>query len=115
MAIRARAILDALGSIPAADDERIGVGGRAVSSGEAQRIALARALASDAPILLLDEPTANLDVDGERRAMEVLRRELGDRCAILVTHRPAPLSLADRVIDLGKWGEGAAESERRIA
>ena len=115
LAIRARAILDALGPIPAAAGERLGVRGRAVSSGEAQRIALARALASDAPILLLDEPTANLDVDGELRAMEVLRRELGDRCAILVTHRPAPLSLADRVIDLGKWGERAAESERRIA
>lgn len=117
-ATRARSILNALGSIPAADDELLGVRGRAVSSGEAQRIALARALATDAPIVLLDEPTANLDTDGEQQAIAVLRHELRGRCAVIVTHRPAPLALADRVIDLGdlgKWGVGAAESERRIA
>lgn len=115
---RARAILDALGDreIGAlADDAELGPRGRVPSSGEAQRIALARALASDAPILLLDEPTANLDEAGERRAVEVIRAHLGDRCAVLVTHRTAPLSLAARVIDLGQGIESAAKSERRIA
>lgn len=115
---RARAILDELGdremrALP--DDTLLGPRGRVPSSGEAQRVALARALATDAPILLLDEPTANLDAEGERRAIAALRRHLGDRCALLVTHRPAPLAIADRVVTLGERVERAAESERRIA
>ncbi len=115
---RAREILRQLGDetvVALDDDARLGARGRAVSSGEAQRIALARALASDAPVLLLDEPTANLDELGERRAVEVLRALSANRSTILVTHRPAPLALADRVIDLSEGIVGAAESERRIA
>jgi ABC-type transport system involved in cytochrome bd biosynthesis fused ATPase/permease subunit len=115
---RARSVLRALGDVTIvalADDAPLGPRGRTVSSGEAQRIALARAIASEAPVLLLDEPTANLDEDGERRAINVLRDAARDRSLLLVTHRPAPLALADRVLDLSERIVGAAESERRIA
>ncbi|MGZ3448744.1 MAG: ATP-binding cassette domain-containing protein, partial [Polyangiales bacterium] len=116
---RARSILRALGDeaiVALADDASLGPRGRKLSSGEAQRLALARALASDLPVLLLDEPTANLDDEGERRAIEVLREAARERALVLVTHRPGPRSLGETVIDLG--GEdvvGAPESERRIA
>jgi len=115
---RAREILRALGDeaiVALGDDDRLGPRGRLVSSGEAQRIALARAIASDAPVLLLDEPTANLDHEGERRAIAVLRDASRNRSIVLVTHRPAPLAIADRVVDLSEGVVGAAESERRIA
>jgi len=119
---RARAVLRELGDhtiVALPDDARLGPRGRAVSSGEAQRIALARAIASDAPVLLLDEPTANLDEAGERRAIAVLREAARERSIVLVTHRPAPLALADRVVDLSEAASpgivGAPESQRRIA
>jgi ABC-type transport system involved in cytochrome bd biosynthesis fused ATPase/permease subunit len=120
---RARELLRALGDetiVSLADDAQLGPRGLLPSSGESQRIALARAMSSGAPVLLLDEPTANLDEEGEQRAMATLRTECSERCVILVTHRPAPLSLADRVIDLDPRASrerivGAAESERRIA
>lgn len=115
---RARAILRALGdeAISAlSDDASLGPRGRKLSSGEAQRLALARALATDLPVLLLDEPTANLDEQGERRAIEVLREAARDRSLVLVTHRPGPRALAAIVVDLGEDSVGAAESERRIA
>lgn len=115
---RAREVLHALGDrtvVALDDDARVGSRGRALSSGEAQRLSLARALASDAPVLLLDEPTANLDAEGERRAIEAIRRFGAGRAIVLTSHRPAPLALADRVLDLGERVVGAAESERRIA
>jgi len=120
---RARAVLRELGdstmaSLP--DDAMLGPRGRRPSSGEAQRLALARAIASDAPVLVLDEPTASLDAAGEKLAIETLARHGERRVTIFVTHRPAPLSLATRVISLDPRAPssgivGAPESERRIA
>jgi thiol reductant ABC exporter CydD subunit len=74
--------------------------GRGVSAGQRQRIALARALARDAPILLLDEPTAHLDSESEARVVEAIRKAVVGRTALIVAHRPAALSLADRVVVL---------------
>ncbi|GAC1353144.1 MAG: hypothetical protein NVS3B20_26440 [Polyangiales bacterium] len=98
---RARAVLRELGDseLGAMDNEALlGPRGRKPSSGEVQRLSLARACASDAAVLLLDEPTASLDAEGERRAIEVIARQSVSRIVIMVTHRPAPLAIAHRVL-----------------
>jgi ATP-binding cassette subfamily C protein CydD len=78
----------------------VGDGGAGLSAGQRQRVALARALLRDAPVLLLDEPTANLDAGTEAGIVENLRRAAAGRTVVLAAHRPALLSLADRVVDL---------------
>lgn len=98
---------DALRTIGAHDlttqlgDARLGAGGRAVSGGERQWISLARAIATRQPVLLLDEPTSGLDSASEERVLETIRRFKGERTVVMVTHRPAPLKIADRVLTLG--------------
>ncbi len=78
----------------------LGAGGAGLSVGERQRLALARVVVRDAPVLLLDEPTANLDVATEELVVEAVGRLLRGRTAIVVAHRPALAVLADRVVDL---------------
>jgi ABC-type transport system involved in cytochrome bd biosynthesis fused ATPase/permease subunit len=81
-------------------DARVGEGGRRVSAGERQRIALARALLRPASLHLLDEPTAHLDDRTEAAVLEALSGALAGCSALIVTHRPAVIELADRVITL---------------
>jgi ABC-type multidrug transport system fused ATPase/permease subunit len=85
-------LVDALGS------SRLGQGGRAVSGGERQWIALARAIATRQPILLLDEPTSGLDAESQALVLDAIARLRGERTVLLVTHRPEPLAIADRVV-----------------
>jgi ABC-type transport system involved in cytochrome bd biosynthesis fused ATPase/permease subunit len=80
---------------------RVRAGGHELSGGERQQVAIARAVASELPVLLLDEPTAGLDAQAETRVLEALRALRGQRTIVIVTHRPAPLQIADQVIDLG--------------
>jgi thiol reductant ABC exporter CydD subunit len=80
----------------------IGESGAGLSAGERQRVALARAFLRDAPLLLLDEPTANLDGSTEAEVLETIRRLTKGRTAILVAHRPALVGLADRAVDLSR-------------
>jgi ABC-type multidrug transport system fused ATPase/permease subunit len=79
---------------------RLGAGGRAVSGGERQWIALARAIATRQPVLLLDEPTSGLDADAQRRVLDAIARLRGLRTVLMVTHRPEPLEVADKVVRL---------------
>ncbi|MES2937368.1 MAG: ABC transporter ATP-binding protein [Pseudomonadota bacterium] len=92
---QAHAFIEAL---PDGYDTLIGDEGVRLSGGQRQRIALARALLKDPPILILDEATAMFDPEGERAFVESCRRTLGERTVLLITHRPASLALADRVI-----------------
>ncbi|MFO0763089.1 MAG: ATP-binding cassette domain-containing protein [Byssovorax sp.] len=77
-------------------------GGRELSGGERQWIAIARALAGGQPVLLLDEPTSGLDPASQQKVLAALAALKGKRAMLLVTHRPEPLALADRVVRLGE-------------
>ena len=78
----------------------LGDGGSGISQGQRQRLSLARALARPSSVLLLDEPTASLDADTERRVLDGIARGAAGRTVVLVTHRSAPLAIADQVIEL---------------
>lgn len=81
-------------------DTRVGERGYGLSRGQAQRVALARAFVKDAPVLLLDEPTAGLDAENERRINGVLVELARNRTVLTATHRLAGLTPSDRVIVL---------------
>jgi ABC-type multidrug transport system fused ATPase/permease subunit len=81
---------------------RLHAGGHELSGGERQWVAIARALETGLPVLLLDEPTSGLDPLSQERVLAVLAGLRGKRTVILVTHRPEPLALADRIIRLGE-------------
>jgi ABC-type multidrug transport system fused ATPase/permease subunit len=98
-----RAALEPIGAAHLADALegcRLGVGGRPVSGGERQWIALARALATGLPVLLLDEPTSGLDARAQRHVLDAITRLRGRRTIVMVTHRPEPLAVADLVVHL---------------
>jgi thiol reductant ABC exporter CydD subunit len=90
--------------LPQGLDTCIGERGARLSAGERQRVALARAFLRDAPLLLLDEPTANLDGQTEAGIIDAVRRLCRGRTAIVVAHRPALLEVADRIVDLSPVG-----------
>ncbi|MEV4811314.1 thiol reductant ABC exporter subunit CydD [Micromonospora avicenniae] len=76
----------------------LGERGHGLSSGQRQRVALARAFLRDAPVVLLDEPTARLDSASEAVVLTATHRLVAGRTALLVAHRPALLSDADRIL-----------------
>ena len=80
---------DAVASRAEGLDAMLGDRGIGLSAGERQRVALARAFLRDAPLLLLDEPTANLDGETEEQVLEAVRRLIRGRTVVLVAHRPA--------------------------
>lgn len=101
-AVLAASALDVwVSGLPEGIDTRVGEGGSAVSGGEARRIALARALLKESPLLILDEPTEGLDAATERVVLDRLRGHLNGRSLLLITHRPACLAIVDRVVHLG--------------
>jgi ABC-type transport system involved in cytochrome bd biosynthesis fused ATPase/permease subunit len=111
---RALVAVDAAGfvdALPGGWEHRLGDGGSGLSQGQRQRLTLARALARPAPVLLLDEPTAALDEATEQRVLAGIRDLIRGRTVVLVTHRPGPIALADRIVRLtavGNPAEGGA-------
>ncbi|PPA90165.1 thiol reductant ABC exporter subunit CydD [Brevibacillus laterosporus] len=86
-AIQAAGLGDLFNSLPRKGEERIGNGGRALSGGQEQRVALARAFLSNRPIILLDEPTAHLDIETEYELKETMLSLFEDKLVLLATHR----------------------------
>lgn len=79
----------------------LGRGGAGLSVGQRQRVALTRALLSDAPLVVLDEPTAHLDAEGERVVLGTVRAlRAAGRTVLLVAHRPSLIALADAVVEV---------------
>jgi thiol reductant ABC exporter CydD subunit len=107
-AIEAAGLTDAMRKLPDGLDTVLGERGAGLSAGERQRVALARAFLRDAPLLLLDEPTANLDGETEREIVRTIGRLAEGRTVVLVAHRPALVGIADRVLSLAPAVEVAA-------
>ncbi len=99
-AIAAAGLADVVAKLPQGAQTVLGDRGAGLSAGERQRLALARAFLRDAPLLLLDEPTANLDGKTEHEVLQAIRRLSAGRTVVLVAHRPALMALADRVLPL---------------
>ncbi|MFJ6939257.1 thiol reductant ABC exporter subunit CydD [Streptomyces sp. NPDC101132] len=97
---------DFVAALPRGAGTVLGEGGVGLSAGQRQRLALARAFLADRPVLLLDEPTAALDGETEAGVVEAVRRLAAGRTVLLVVHRPALLSVADRVVRLGSGADG---------
>ncbi|SCC31949.1 heme ABC transporter ATP-binding protein/permease CydC [Kosakonia oryziphila] len=76
----------------------LGEGGRQLSGGELRRLAIARALLHDAPLVLLDEPTEGLDAETESQVLELLREVMKGKTLLMVTHRLRGLAFFDRII-----------------
>lgn len=89
-----------INALPQGLTTQIGDHGTQLSGGQRQRIALARALLLDPPILIFDEATSMYDMAGEEAFVAACQTALKDRTVLIVTHRPASLALADRVIEI---------------
>lgn len=99
-ACKKASIHDFILSLPQGYDTPVGELGDTLSGGERQRIGLARAFLHDAPMMLLDEPTSNLDSLNESVILRSLREERGDKLILLVLHRDSTMRIADQVYQM---------------
>jgi ATP-binding cassette, subfamily C, bacterial CydD len=98
-AVLAQAV-DFIEALPHGWDTRVGEAGQGLSGGQVQRLALARAFLKDAPLVILDEPTANLDLGSEGRVHAAMRTLAAGRTLILIAHRLRTVREADRIVVL---------------
>jgi ATP-binding cassette subfamily B protein len=96
-AARAADAHDFIAALPDGYETQIGQKGRRLSGGQRQRIAIARAMIRDAPVLILDEPTSGVDAESGTRIMGPLRRLMGGRTTIVISHNLVTVRDADRI------------------
>jgi ABC-type multidrug transport system fused ATPase/permease subunit len=111
-ALRLAGVDDVVAALPERLDARLGQRGRSLSGGQRQRIALARALASGAKVLILDEPTTGLDRAAADRFMDTVRELVATRTIIIATHDTEVLALADDVVTLRNELRPTGDPER---
>jgi ATP-binding cassette subfamily C protein CydC len=99
-ALRRARLGEWVASLPDGLDTLVGEEGRAVSGGQRQRLVLARALLADAPVLVLDEPTAHLDPSTAAELMDDVLDATADKTVLLITHRPEGLERMDEIVAL---------------
>ncbi len=99
-AAEAARVMDFARGLPEGLDTLVGEGGYGLSGGQAQRVAVARAFLRDAPLVLLDEPTAHLDPGTEAEVLESLRRLCAGRTAIVASHSRAAQRVLGRVLEI---------------
>ncbi|MBC6977820.1 ABC transporter ATP-binding protein [Streptococcus cristatus] len=87
-------------SLPDGYDTKIGEGGASLSGGERQRISIARAIIKDAPIIILDEATANVDPENEEALMQAIQALTSDKTIIMIAHRLKTVEHADQILVL---------------
>ncbi|MFD9544864.1 thiol reductant ABC exporter subunit CydD [Streptomyces sp. NPDC060022] len=114
-ALRDAGAYDFVAGLPDGVRTPLGEDGAGLSAGQRQRLALARAFLADRPLLLLDEPTASLDGETEAGIVDAVRRLAAGRTVLLVVHRPALLSVADRVVALEPRATGAGIVRSAVA
>ena len=92
--------------LPQGYDTEIGAGGQRLSGGQRQRVALARALYGDPPLLILDEPNANLDAQGEQALVDAIREAKGrGRTVIIMAHRPSAIAACDYLLMIDRGAQ----------
>lgn len=104
---------DFIDASPDGLDTKVGDQGMALSGGQAQRLAIARALLKNAPIVILDEPTSQIDVETEALLNRALERLCADKTVLLIAHRLSTIEQADRIVvmDQGAVSEGGTREE----
>jgi ATP-binding cassette subfamily C protein CydD len=111
-ALAAAGLADVVAALPDGLDTQLGEGGWGLSTGEARRVAVARAFLRDAEIWVLDEPTAHLDPDAEAHVIDALRTAAYGRTVIVATHSAALTRAADTVLTVA---EGTVHGLREAA
>lgn len=112
-ALAVAALDDVVRELPSGLDTPVGERGLSLSGGQAQRVAIARAVLRDAPLLVLDEPTAQIDLASERLVVEALERASRGRTVLTISHRATALEGVDRVVELAEDGLHGVEVSAR--